>query len=78
LILLTVILIALPILFYYGIGFRQFGYRYSLDFLPFLYYLFMRNRYEQRNRLTPGFKALVLASAVCNLYLFAGHFLWGM
>lgn len=29
-------LIAIPILFYYGTGWIQFGYRYALDFIPFL------------------------------------------
>ena len=78
LLLLTVIVIALPILTYYGVGYRQFGYRYSLDFLPMLYYLLMRNYHEQRAELTSGFKVVLLVSATCNLYLFAGHFLWGM
>lgn len=32
----TAIALALPSLLYFGIGFSQFGYRYSLDFLPFL------------------------------------------
>jgi len=76
LILLTILLTALPILFYYGIGYRQFGYRYSLDFLPLLFYLLLRNYRMERGGLTTGFKALVVASAVLNLHLFAGHFIW--
>lgn len=36
---ITVISIALPLFLYYSIGFAQFGYRYSLDFLPFLFLL---------------------------------------
>jgi len=75
LLLLTIFVIAVPILLYYGVGFRQFGYRYSLDFLPFLYYLLLRNYRKQRGSLTTAFKALVLVSAIWNLYLFAGHFL---
>jgi len=74
LLLLSCLVIAVPILLYYGIGFRQFGYRYSLDFLPFLYYLLLRNYRQQRGDLTTGFKAVVLLSAMWNLYLFAGHF----
>jgi hypothetical protein len=35
LLLLTSLVIAVPILLYYWVGFRQFGWRYSLDFLPF-------------------------------------------
>lgn len=33
---LSVFVLAVPSLLYFGIGFSQFGYRYSLDFLPFL------------------------------------------
>jgi hypothetical protein len=76
LILITTFLIALPLLFYYGIGYRQFGYRYSLDFLPLLYYLLFRNYRMQREGLTTGFKVLIVLSAVWNLHLFAGHYLW--
>jgi hypothetical protein len=76
LLLLTILLIALPILFYYGIGYRQFGYRYSLDFLPFLYYLLLRNYRKQRGDLTAGFKAVIILSAMSNLYLFAELFVW--
>jgi hypothetical protein len=76
LLLLSIFVIAVPILLYYGIGFRQFGYRYSLDFLPFLYYLLLRNYHQQHGHLTGGFKAVILLSAIWNLYLFAGHFYW--
>jgi len=76
LLLLSSFVIAVPILLYYGIGFRQFGYRYSLDFLPFLYYLLLRNYRQQRGDLTAGFKAVVLLSAMWNLYPFVGHFVW--
>ncbi|MGA3266137.1 MAG: hypothetical protein ABSE16_04865 [Verrucomicrobiota bacterium] len=69
-------IIAVPLLLYYAVGAQQFGYRYSLDFLPFLYYLLLRNRQMQRGPLTPGFKFLLIASAFFNLYLFAGHFIW--
>jgi len=76
LLLLTSALIALPILLYYGVGYIQFGYRYSLDFLPFLYYLLIRNYHSQKGDLTSAFKAVILVSALCNLYLFAGCFVW--
>jgi hypothetical protein len=75
---LTVIVVAVPVLLYYGIGFRQFGYRYSLDFLPFLYYLLIRNYRQQRGDLSLGFKTIVVLSSLFNLYLFAGHFVWGV
>jgi hypothetical protein len=74
LLLLTSLVIAVPLLMYYGTGARQFGYRYSLDFLPFLYYLLMRNYRQQRGALTAGFKAVIVGSAVWNLYLFVGYY----
>ena len=76
LLLLSSLFIALPVLMFCGVGFRQFGYRYSLDFLPFLYYLLLRNYHQQQGDLTVGFKAVILLSAMWNLYLFAGHFVW--
>jgi hypothetical protein len=73
---LAVFVIALPILFYFGVGFRQFGYRYALDFVPFLYYLLLRNHRLQRGNLTPGFKVILVISAIWNLYLFGAYFIW--
>lgn len=37
--LLTTVCIAMPIFTYFSVGFAQFGYRYTLDFLPFLFLL---------------------------------------
>lgn len=34
---LTTVLLSVPVLFWYSIGYAQFGYRYALDFLPFLF-----------------------------------------
>ncbi|OGD95046.1 hypothetical protein A3F02_01220 [Candidatus Curtissbacteria bacterium RIFCSPHIGHO2_12_FULL_38_9b] len=33
---ITILATLIPILLYYGIGWRQIGYRYALDFAPFL------------------------------------------
>lgn len=33
----TVLVILVPLLLYYGVGWIQFGYRYALDFYPFLF-----------------------------------------
>jgi hypothetical protein len=66
----------LPLLFYYGTGSRQFGYRYALDFIPLLYFMLMRAWREQRGDLSGGFKALLMFSALLNLYLFAAHFVF--
>lgn len=35
------ILLSLPVITYYSIGFVQFGYRYALDFLPFLFLILL-------------------------------------
>jgi hypothetical protein len=61
---------AIPVLLYYGIGARQFGYRYALDFLPFVYFLFMRSYQQKWGKLSPRFKLLVGLSALFNMYLF--------
>lgn len=66
----TVLIIALPILLYYGIGYQQFGYRYAFDFMPFLYLLFMREYHNKYAALSSKTKWLILASAAVNFYLF--------
>src|ERR1051325_1371699 len=60
LILGTIVIIAVPLLFYYGVGYRQFGYRYSLDFLPLGFYLFLRNYREQRGGFSVPLKTAIL------------------
>lgn len=67
--LLTIVIIAIPILLYYGIGFYQFGYRYAFDFIPFLFFLFIREYKEKYGKLSYGLKFLILISAMFNLYL---------
>ncbi len=66
----TVILIAMPLLFFYVSGANQFGYRYALDFMPFLFLLFMRNYYNQYQKLSNKLKILIIFSSFFNLYLF--------
>jgi hypothetical protein len=66
LLVVTIIIIAIPLLLLYATGYRQFGYRYALDFFPFLFLLWLKNL----GRLTRGLKLLIVASAVFNLYLF--------
>ncbi len=66
---ITILLISLPILLYYGIGYEQFGYRYSLDFLPLLFYLFIYKYRDKYSNLSNGIKLLILFSAVINIYL---------
>ncbi len=59
--------VAAPIFLYYGIG-LGFGYRYSLDFLPFLFFLLMRNYRQDHSQLSPGFKKMILVTSVTNCY----------
>jgi hypothetical protein len=65
--LIASIVIALPIFMYNGIGFRQFGYRYSLDFLPYLFLLIML--YYRKTGLTLKIKIAMFLSIFLNLYL---------
>ena len=67
--LLAVILTALPILFYYGVGWMQFGYRYALDFWPMLFYLFAWTYHRQQRSIQSGLFWLVMVSAMINTYL---------
>lgn len=65
----TIVVIAIPIFLYYGIGFRQFSYRYALDFFPFLFVLFIYNFRKRYNSLGMGLKALIIISSLLNFYL---------
>jgi len=64
------LLIASPIFLYYGIGWRQFGYRYSLDFLPILYLILIVGMKEKYKNLPDFFKYSVIVFSFVNLYLF--------
>jgi hypothetical protein len=65
---------ALFVFSYFGIGLLQFGYRYSLDFLPELFLLFMIMYRKNHSRLSTGMKILLLGSGVFNFYLLL-HFI---
>ena len=66
----TIALTAIPTLLYYGVGYIQFGYRYSLDFLPFLFFLLVKNYKEGFGNLSKTFNFLIMLSALFNMYLF--------
>jgi hypothetical protein len=66
----TIFLTALPIFLYYGIGVVQFGYRYSLDFLPALFFLLIRNYKSQYKSLSSSIKSFIIISSFTNFYLF--------
>jgi len=65
LITLNVVLVLFVVLAFRSTGFEQMGYRFSLDFLPFVFWLLMRSR----NRLTSGFKGLVFLTTVIDICL---------
>ena len=64
--------ILIPLLTYYGIGWSQFGYRYALDFYPFLIIptaLAINRRAGKRNRsLTRGQRTLIILCVLVNLW----------
>ncbi len=68
LLLISSAVVAVPMFLYYGIGYFQFGYRYSLDFLPLLFFLLIRNYRNDHPQLSPGFKKMILVTAVTNCY----------
>lgn len=69
--------IALPLFLYYGIGFRQYGYRYAIDFMPFAFLLLMYIYKHNRGALTRGMRAVLGCAIVINLYLFFAYFFYG-
>jgi hypothetical protein len=50
-------------------GFEQMGYRFSLDFFPFLFWLLIRSRIH----LTKRFKLLIFLATVTDLILTFYH-----
>ncbi len=54
-----------PILTYYGIGYVQFGYRYALDFMPFIMLLVARGLVEP---VSARGRAMIAASVVINIW----------
>jgi hypothetical protein len=65
LIALNIAPVLLTVLAFRSTGFEQVGYRFSLDFLPFVFWLLMRSRVEVDNR----FKGLIFLATVVDLCL---------
>jgi hypothetical protein len=63
---ITSLLIALSIFGYYGIGFDQFGYRYAIDFYPFLFIILL---YAVHKRTSVLLKAIIVFSFFFNFFL---------
>lgn len=55
---------------FYGIGRNQLGFRYSLDFLPELFLVFMIVYRASHERITRGMKTLLILPIYFNFYLF--------
>lgn len=75
LLLVTVAIISIPIITYYGIGWYQFGFRYALDFLPFLFVALVYEYRKTHEKLPTGLLMIFLVSAIFNLYLFKDLFI---
>ncbi len=69
LLLATAFAIAAALSFTWSMGYAQFGYRFALDFLPYLYLTLLLGLRERGSGLPRGFAKLVLASACANAYL---------
>jgi hypothetical protein len=65
LIVLNCAAVLLFVLSFRSSGFRQIGYRFSLDFLPFVFWMLMRSQLP----ITRTFKALILVATVVDLAL---------
>jgi hypothetical protein len=50
-------------------GYAQFGYRFALDFLPFLWTAFALGVRVRHGSLPPGLRVLVVASAAATCWL---------
>jgi hypothetical protein len=70
---ITTLLLAIAIFGYYGIGFSQYGYRYAIDFYPFLFLILL---YAVKDRVSLFLKTIILVSFFFNLYMF--QYLWLM
>ena len=63
----------LGVLCFYGLGRDQLGDRYSLDFLPELFVVFMIVYRKNHERITRGMKCLLLGSGMLNFYLLLSY-----
>ena len=67
--LFSALFISIPILLYFGIGYRQFGYKYSLDFLPYLFILLVSEYSSKNKQLSLKMKSLIILTSLVNYYL---------
>lgn len=64
---LAIITTATPLLFFFSPGFLQFGNRYSLDYLLFIFLIFIIT--VKNHDLPPRYKLIILISSFINYYL---------
>jgi hypothetical protein len=62
---LGIVSVAVPLVLYYGVGWVQFGFRYALDFIPFLILLTVLGVPEP---MTKAARVLVLVSVAINVW----------
>lgn len=73
LLLLSSLVSLLILLCYYGDGADQLGYRYSLDFLPMLYVVFMSIYRKYNQKLSLGMTSLLILPGFFNFYLLLSY-----
>ena len=64
LMMVTIVCVAIPGLFYQNTGWEQFGYRFSMDYLVYLVLLLAIGR----TKLSVGFKVLILLGVIVNAF----------
>jgi hypothetical protein len=69
---ITALFIAFSVFGYYGIGFIQFGYRYAIDFYPFLFIILL---YAIDSAPSTLLKAVIIFSWFFNSFLYVGSLL---
>lgn len=69
--LITAFCIFIFLLGYFGVGGRQYGFRYALDFQPFLFVLLC---FSFQKAMSWKVKALIIASFIFNFFLFPSIF----
>ncbi|MGH7193259.1 MAG: DUF2079 domain-containing protein, partial [Candidatus Saccharimonadales bacterium] len=67
--LITASVICIFLLAWFATGYFQFGWRFSLDFLPLLFVLFMAKYRQRHERLSTSMRLLLLGSGAFNFYL---------
>lgn len=70
---IAILCVMLPVITYYGVGWVQFGYRYSLDFLPFMLLLAARGFPSPMPRTA---KWLVIVGVAVNIWGAIFMLLW--